>query len=824
MGRAQPRILVGQSKGGEFVSRRRMAKLESQLATGDGLARRWRRRRAVEELAGKLSPEGVELLAAEVTRPGVDPETREVALRALERIWDQPQVDALCAQWARSRHPVLGELIVRRGWVATGPSHVRVLSALKAGRPELLADEDAPSVAPLVAALRDSDAAVARNAADGLRALRNPLAIQALASASLTIDDATRQAVRTVLAQLDQRRIDGVCEQWVRSRHRALGALVSQSGWVASKPLDVRVATALHVGRPEALADDGPEVVPLLLAAAHGKRGHPDVQHARRALELLTNPAAQEALCRDVIDNDDPVSAEAARSGGFAPADAADRALFFFLTRQWDRYEELDFDQSLLHAAYTVASPSLRERLAACARADGRRDWVALVAGGRRGRKLGDMTDREWETALAVLSRSKRWDEIWRLAQDASAKWAARFLARLGDAGWVPPEPDDRVAFTSLMAWARGCQGPAPANLLARRGELLHRLPRAVRALGCTADGRTLVVGIPGGGVQFWSIRERDRRATVAGSAGGESAFCFTGDGQSVIGAGRDGVVRLWSVGNPSTARVLGKHAGPAHAVAMVDSRLLVSGGGDKLVRRWDLEDANRRAVWRGHSRTVLTLAVVDQAGLLASGGRDGVRLWSLGGATRPVPVGLEVPVMSLVRISQLQLAVLETSGAVRLWSLPDSGVRALPASTAVTSIGGVADKGMTLLGTSDGRLLSLPRPDAVEPVTVGTGHDGPVTAVAASPAGDVVVTGGADGLILLWEPEVYRWDRVPLGEASADDLQRLETMLRGPIASQERPWLELAAGLVRWRRRHDIELGQAGVIEVGEFDIEIGG
>lgn len=800
-----------------------MAKLESQLAAGDGLAGRRRRRRAVEELAGRLSPEGVELLALEATRPNAEPTVRDLAHRALERVWDQPQVDVLCTLWARSRHAMLGELIVRKGWVASVPPHVRALSALKAGKPAVLAFDEAPVVAPLVAALRDSDAAVSRGAPAGLRALRNPLAIQALASAVMGADDVTRRAARAALADLEQGTIDSVCEQWVRSRHRALGALVAQSGWVAAKPTDVRVATALLSGRPEALSDDGPEIVPLLLSAAHGRRGTSEVQHARRALELLTNPVTQEALCRDVIDNDDPVAAEAARSGGFAPADPTDRALFFFLTRQWDRYEDLDFDQGLLQAAYAVADPSLRERLAACARADGRREWVAVVATGRRGRRLGDMTDREWETALAVLARSKRWEEVWRLAQDSSAKWAARYLARLGDAGWTPPDRNDRAAYTSLLRWARGCQGQAPGNLLARRGELLHRFPRGVRALGCAPRSATAVIGIPGGGVQFWGVHSRSRRATVAGSAGGEAAFAFTPDGESVVSAGHDGGVRLWPLRDPKAARLVGKHAGVAHAVAMVDERLLVSAGDDKLVRRWDLDDTNRRAVWRGHARSVFSLAVIDQAGLLASGGRDGARLWSLSGAAKAVPPGLDQPVFALARVSQLQLAVLSMAGAVQLWSLPDGGVRPLYTSTRVTALAGVPDKGLTLMGTADGRLLSMPSPDAAEPVVVGTGHAGPVTAVAASPAGDIVLTGGADGTILLWQPEVYRWDRVPLGEATAEDLERLEGMLGGPLTAQERPWLELAVGLLRWRRRHDIELAQAGVIEVGEFDIEIG-
>jgi WD40 repeat protein len=268
----------------------------------------------------------------------------------------------------------------------------------------------------------------------------------------------------------------------------------------------------------------------------------------------------------------------------------------------------------------------------------------------------------------------------------------------------------------------------------------------------------------------------------------------------------------------------LGRHSGAAHSVAAVDGRTLVSGGADKLIRRWDLEDSTRRALWRGHSGNVASLAVVEQAGLLATGGRDGVRLWSLrNGVARAVPPGMDGPVAAIVRVSQLQLAVLGRDGHVKLWSLPDGSVRAVDVER-VTCLAGVPDRGTTLMGTSYGRLLVLTTPEAVEPVALGTSHDGPVTAVCSSDSGDVIASAGADGQVLLWEPEVYRWDRLPLGEASRGDLERLEGVLAGPTTTQERPWLHLAAGLLRLRRRFDIEVGEPAVIEVGAFDIEIEG
>ena len=59
--------------------------------------------------------------------------------------------------------------------------------------------------------------------------------------------------------------------------------------------------------------------------------------------------------------------------------------MFFFLTEQWDKYEPLDFDSSLLRSAYDAAGTDLRRRLAVVARRAGRVEFVSAASGGRQG-------------------------------------------------------------------------------------------------------------------------------------------------------------------------------------------------------------------------------------------------------------------------------------------------------------------------------------------------------------------------------------------------------------------------------------------------------
>ncbi|RMH37871.1 MAG: hypothetical protein D6690_01300, partial [Nitrospirae bacterium] len=47
------------------------------------------------------------------------------------------------------------------------------------------------------------------------------------------------------------------------------------------------------------------------------------------------------------------------------------RALFYFLTEQWEKYETLDLDRSLLRAIYQTADHALRQRIMEQARRAG---------------------------------------------------------------------------------------------------------------------------------------------------------------------------------------------------------------------------------------------------------------------------------------------------------------------------------------------------------------------------------------------------------------------------------------------------------------------
>jgi hypothetical protein len=135
-----------------------------------------------------------------------------------------------------------------------------------------------------------------------------------------------------------------------------------QRHYVAQQPIEIRVLSALKTEQSHLLTGLGADVIGPLLQACEDS----DVsirEQAGLTLQRLDNIAAREALCRCLIDQDHAIARAAALQGQYAPRDEYQRALFFFLTEQWERYDALDFNRHLLSSIYDSADQPLRQRL-----------------------------------------------------------------------------------------------------------------------------------------------------------------------------------------------------------------------------------------------------------------------------------------------------------------------------------------------------------------------------------------------------------------------------------------------------------------------------
>jgi WD40 repeat protein len=547
--------------------------------------------------------------------------------------------------------------------------------------------------------------------------------------------------------------------------------------------------------------------------------------------------AAKEALFRLVIECDHPSACEVAAAAQIAPSDPHRRALFFFLTEQWDKYRALDFDQTLLRAAYEAADEELQGRITEKARQAGRVGWVAVAIGGRQGRRLGEMVDAEWEAALAVLGGEERWEEMWWLAQAAPAGWSARLLQRLKGAGWSPQSEGERLGFTELVAFADKCLDHLPDELgiTVRCQRVLEGHVDSVACLAISPDGQLLASG---GGykdytVRLWRLPDGAALTTLGGHTGPIACLATSPDGRLLASGSWDETVRLWQLPEGLPLHTLEGHTGLISALTFIpNGGLLASGSVDETVQLWRLSGGRSLKTLREHETAISCLAVSPDGQLLASGSWDEtVRLWRL-------PHGLPLKVLAGHTGSVECLAVssdgrLLASGGedktVRLWQLPDGVppetlegypgpvicLAISPNGRLLASGSGEPDCTVRLRRLPDGALLK-----ALE------GHSEPVRALAFSPGGWLLASASHDRTVRLWVSDLTRLGRIPVEQTSLEDIEWIQQMLQNTeISSAEQAWAEFLLALMRWRRRFDIEVAAAPVhIPAGEFDIEIEG
>lgn len=151
-----------------------------------------------------------------------------------------------------------------------------------------------------------------------------------------------------------------------------------------------RVAVALACGQPALLAEEGPEVVPLLLNA-WGRQ--PTKEPAGMALRALRTPAAIDALCRQLI----------------AMGAAADPL------RQ----------QLLLAPPHSATSPPLRQRLLADVIEQGRSDCVHAD---------------DWADVVQLLSRTDDGEVLWKWALQVPPEHSRQLLQAIPDGATLPPD------------------------------------------------------------------------------------------------------------------------------------------------------------------------------------------------------------------------------------------------------------------------------------------------------------------------------------------------------------------------------------------------
>jgi WD40 repeat protein/serine/threonine protein kinase len=273
----------------------------------------------------------------------------------------------------------------------------------------------------------------------------------------------------------------------------------------------------------------------------------------------------------------------------------------------------------------------------------------------------------------------------------------------------------------------------------------------AVVALAFSPDGKTLASG--GGfrdqSLRLWDVARRRERAKLKGHIRAIFTVAFSPDGQTLATGSADGTIRLW---DPTTGRertVLHGHPAQVQALAFShDSRFLASGGGDRLIRFWDLSE-QREEIYSLEAAHLGKVHLQD-AGHLVYADSGQLKMWDWAKDTTLTLPGASTNAALLVTAPGF-VAAFDNVGAIRIWkndqlihtftSFPGTRSLAINSDGTQLAIGNATGR-IRLIETTTGRLIGEAK-DA---------HKGLVSALAFSPDGKTLATGGADRQIHLWD------------------------------------------------------------------------
>ena len=781
-----------------------LRQLKAQLYISFPLIGRWLQRAAARKLARSGAPRALAALG-ETLGVHPDPVVQRIAQETILKASAPASIDAVCQAWAGTRNPWLGALIRQRGWCANQPAQVRVLSALQAHKPEALADAGANLVAELVKACQDTDPAIAALAVECLQRL-------------------TRRAA-----------IDAFCAQWAESRAPHLEDILLRSGYIAHRPPNVRLLSALKQGQIEIARRGKDSLIPALFQAAEDRDPFIATQ-ARQALGELKDSAARETVCRAVLEQEHPLAQEAAMQGGYLPGDAFQRALFLFFTGQWQAYQALDFEQRVLRSTYDTASPTQRQRILEKIRASGQVELLRAISA----RQVAVPDIAEADALVQLLSEHQEWQQMWRRVFEFPLKASLQILRRLAAAQWQPADAEERAALQELTALAQGdleisaqafFEQLPPALLQARANLKTGR----INDVAFAPNDPVIAVGTSERRVAVWDFQHARRRQVFKGFAHSIGNVIFSQTGQilaaertnektpcqvyvqrgdklepawqfnrsitaleplgsnQVVAAGRDSTIMLLELGEKLNIRAQRQLPGWPRVVEPSPdrSRLAVLHEGFMLLSLPDLntlEDANNF-----HGQGVRCAAIAPDGQTLLLGRSQGqVEAHPLAN-----PVGH--PFWNDRHPQRVQ------------------GIEALKNSAVVLSVDASGEIHFTAWAD---------RPLAGKIVSGSAGANDLVTSLHVSPDESFMALGHANAHLSLWDlrplslPSLLR---LPLIHSTPNHLAALELVQGQPDLSEKtRRTLALLIRLLRHRFRYDIEVGDTVSIQVGEYDIEI--
>ncbi len=308
--------------------------------------------------------------------------------------------------------------------------------------------------------------------------------------------------------------------------------------------------------------------------------------------------------------------------------------------------------------------------------------------------------------------------------------------------------------------------------------------------------------------VNLWDL-QNDTVTTLGHHADAVNAIAFSPDGQLLASGGDDYAIKLWDVPRKRHIATLNHINGRTHSQVKAvtfspNGQLLATAGVE--VKLWDVHTRKEIGTLE-HGTWVLAVAFSPDGRMLVTGDESGhINIWDVQTQQRVVqPNGDFTAVYTLMFSPDGK--ILASGGyeqKIELWKVDDwkhLGTLTVGATTSTVSF---SPDSSTLANTGY-KSVDLWKVDNGEKIATLTGHTGWVNAVAFSPDGRRLVSGGNDETLRIWDVTPYR--AIP-----EEDMVRLIYFLPRNRSMQRDMWNKLDT-LIR-----DVQSFYANQMEINGF------